>query len=110
MDGTSARSPSRSPRGRGPSHGGTEMALPQVQLLPWLDGDGLLKAVAADGESGCTAGSAATASKTGKRRYAARDGLARGMRVLLSGVAEMVGKRFERSIPAAKFGHVAYIR
>jgi hypothetical protein len=32
------------------------------------------------------------------------------MKSLLRGVVEIVGKRFECSVPAAKFGHVAYIR
>lgn len=105
MDDACARSSSRSPLG--PSHGAaTEIALPQ--LLPLLH-DGV-KAFAADGDRDVAGSSSVEAARTGKRRSAARAGLARGVRVLLSGVAEMVGKRFERSIPAAKFGHVAYIR
>ncbi|PUZ72886.1 hypothetical protein GQ55_2G431700 [Panicum hallii var. hallii] len=85
------------------SRGGTEMALQQLQLLPWLDQG--VKAAAAGG------GSATAKTKTAKkRRSAAQAGVARGMKALLSGVVEMVGKRFECSVPAAKFGHVAYIR
>ncbi|KAG2638309.1 hypothetical protein PVAP13_2NG585900 [Panicum virgatum] len=89
------------------SRGGTEMALQQLQpLLPWLDQ--AVKAAAADGGSAA----AKAKAKTGKkRRPAARAGIAaRGVKALLSGVVEVVGKRFERSVPAAKFGHVAYIR
>ena len=85
------------------------MALQQLQpLLPWLDL--AVKAAAADG--GSAAAKAKAKAKTGKkRRPAARAGIAaRGVKALLSGVVEVVGKRFERSVPAAKFGHVAYIR
>lgn len=84
------------------------MALQQLQpLLPWLD-QGVKAAAAADGGSAA----AKAKAKTGKkRRPAARAGIAaRGVKALLSGVVEVVGKRFERSVPAAKFGHVAYIR
>ena len=83
------------------------MALQQLQpLLPWLDQ--AVKAAAADGGSAA----AKAKAKTGKkRRPAARAGIAaRGVKALLSGVVEVVGKRFECSVPAAKFGHVAYIR
>ncbi|CAL5085575.1 unnamed protein product [Urochloa decumbens] len=92
----------------GASHGGPEMAL--QQLLPWLD-QGVKATVSADdgGHDDDLAGSE-TAAKTVKRRSAAQAGIARGMKALLSGVAKMVGKRLECSIPAAKFGHVAYIR
>ncbi|RCV13944.1 hypothetical protein SETIT_2G387100v2 [Setaria italica] len=92
------------------SRGGREMALQQLQLLPWLEGG--VKAVAADGghDDDLAGSSAAGAAKTGKRRSAAHAGIARGMKVFLSGVVEMIGKRFECSVPAAKFGHVAYIR
>ncbi|OEL21904.1 hypothetical protein BAE44_0017075 [Dichanthelium oligosanthes] len=91
------------------SRGGAEMAaLQQLQLLPWFD-EGVKAVVAADGGHGLD-GSAAAAKTGKKRRSAAQAGLARGMMVLLSGVVEMVGKRFECSVPAAKFGHVAYIR
>ncbi|CAL5084032.1 unnamed protein product [Urochloa decumbens] len=106
---SSASSRSSSCSHLGPSHGGPEMAL--QQLLPWLDGQGVKATVSADdgGHDDDLAGSE-TAAKTVKRRSAAQAGIARGMKALLSGVTEMVGKRFERSIPAAKFGHVAYIR
>ncbi|CAN6199784.1 unnamed protein product [Urochloa humidicola] len=88
----------------GASHGGREMVL--QHLLPWLD-EGLMKA---DGGHDDDLESSAAAAETVKRRPAAQAGVVRGMKALLSGVAEMVGKRFECSIPAAKFGHVAYIR
>jgi len=83
------------------------MALQQLQpLLPWLDQ--AVKAAAADGGSAAAKAKAKTGNK---RRPAARAGIAaRGVKALLSGVVEVVGKRFERSVPAAKFGHVAYIR
>ena len=76
------------------------MALQQLQpLLPWLD-QGVKAAAAADG------GSAKAKAKAGKKwRPAARA----ATKALLSGVVEVVGKRFECSVPAAKFGHVAYI-
>ena len=53
-----------------------------------------------------------TAAKAGKRRSTAQAGLAsgNGVKVLLSEVAVMIRAKFERSIPVAKFGHVAYIR
>jgi hypothetical protein len=87
------------------------MALQQLLLLPWLEG-GVVKAVAADGghDDDLARSSAAGAARTGKRRSAAQAGLARAMKSLLRGVVEIVGKRFECSVPAAKFGHVAYIR
>ena len=84
------------------SRGGTERALQQLQpLLPWLDqGVKAAAAAAADG------GSAAAKAKAGKKwRPAARA----ATKALLSGVDEVVGKRFECSVPAAKFGHDAYI-
>ncbi|NP_001143246.2 uncharacterized protein LOC100275771 [Zea mays] len=89
--------------------GGPETALPKLQLLPcWLDG-AVVKLVAADGDGDdLLAGSASS----GKRRPTAQAaaGLARGVKALLSEVAEMIRTKFGRSIPAAKFGHVAYIR
>ncbi|CAN6168781.1 unnamed protein product [Urochloa humidicola] len=88
----------------GPSHGGREMVL--QQLLPWLD-EGLIKV---DGGHDDDLARSAAEAKTVKRQSAAQAGVVRGMKALLSGVAEMIGKRFECSIPAAKFGHVAYIR
>jgi hypothetical protein len=68
-----------------------------------------VKLVAADGDGDdLLAGSASS----GKRRPTAQAaaGLARGVKALLSEVAEMIRTKFGRSIPAAKFGHVAYIR
>ncbi|KAF8679309.1 hypothetical protein HU200_046093 [Digitaria exilis] len=86
-----------------------EVALEQLQLLPWRDQG--VKAVAADGGDDDHAGSEKAAAKTGKkRRSAAQAGLARAVKALLIAAAEMVGKRLECSVPAAKFGHVAYIR
>ncbi|TVU37962.1 hypothetical protein EJB05_11308, partial [Eragrostis curvula] len=72
---------------------------PQVQL-PWLE------LVVADSDHG-SSGSPAAAKRTGKRRAGV---VARGVRVFVTGLAEMVRKKFECSIPAVKFGHVAYIR
>lgn len=109
MDGASSRSSS----GRLSQHGGggTETAvLSKLQLLPWLDEAVVKQVVAADDDRDDLAGSA-TAAKAEKRRSTAlQAGLARGVKVLLSEVAEMIRITFERSIPAAKFGHVAYIR
>ncbi|CAN6206069.1 unnamed protein product [Urochloa humidicola] len=102
--GSGASSGSSSCSDVGLSHGGPEMAL--QQLLPCLD-QGVK---AADGGHDDDLAGSAAAGKTGKRRSAAQAGIARGVKVFLSVVAEMVGKRFERSIPATKFGHVAYIR
>jgi hypothetical protein len=95
----------------GLSHGdgGTETALSKLQLLPWLDEAAVKVVVATDGAGDDLAGSA-TAAKTAKRQSTAQAGLAHGVKVLLSEVAEMIRTKFERSIPAAKFGHVAYIR
>ncbi|KAF8668726.1 hypothetical protein HU200_051912 [Digitaria exilis] len=81
-----------------------EVALEQLQLLPWRDQG--VKAVAAAGGDDDHAGSEEAAAKTGKKRRLA----AQGVKLLLSAVVEMVGKRLECSVPASKFGHVAYIR
>ncbi|TVU37938.1 hypothetical protein EJB05_11283, partial [Eragrostis curvula] len=76
------------------------MKLQQPQLpLPWLE------LVVADGDHGRSGSPAA--KRTGKRRAGV---VARGVRVFVGGLAEMVRKKFECSIPAVKFGHVAYIR
>ncbi|CAD6217143.1 unnamed protein product [Miscanthus lutarioriparius] len=108
MDGASTGSSSCTPLGISHGDGDTETALSKLQLLPWLH-EAVVKVVAADDDRDDLAGSAA-AAKTGKRRSMAQAGLPRGVKVLLSEVAEMIRTKFERSIPAAKFGHVAYIR
>ncbi|KAF0908162.1 hypothetical protein E2562_022962 [Oryza meyeriana var. granulata] len=37
-------------------------------------------------------------------------GVARGVRVVVRGLVDKAGKAFGQSIPAARFGHLAYIR
>ncbi|KAL6656947.1 hypothetical protein ACP70R_004727 [Stipagrostis hirtigluma subsp. patula] len=97
----------------GPCHGGTAAGMGlrrPPQPLTWLQ---VAEVIAADGDhQDLVAGGSAATAKAGKRRRRspAKRGVARGLKVLVSGVVEMVGRRFERSIPAVRFGHVAYVR
>ncbi|XP_062187033.1 uncharacterized protein LOC133890599 [Phragmites australis] len=90
MDGTTRASSFSS---LGPCRGGsgTQMSLQWPQLLSCLQG---AKVVAADDQD--LAGSVAVV-KTGKRRSPAQ-----AVKVFVSGLVEMVGRRFECSIPAAR--------
>ena len=93
------------PLGLSHGGGGTETTPSKLQLLPWFDE--AVVVVAADDDRDDLAGSA-TAAKAGKRRWStAQAVLARGVKVLLSEVVEMIRTKFERSIPAAKFGHTS---
>lgn len=73
---------------------------PQLRL-PWFQG---AKVVAADQDL------AVPDAATAEKRRSAKAGVAHGLKVVLSGLVDKAGKRFERSIPAVRFGHVAYIR
>lgn len=59
--------------------------------------------MAAAGDGG-VAGRAAVPAKGGG------GGVARGVKVVVRGLVGKAGKVFGRSIPAARFGHLAYIR
>uniref|UniRef100_J3MMW9 non-specific serine/threonine protein kinase n=1 Tax=Oryza brachyantha TaxID=4533 RepID=J3MMW9_ORYBR len=61
------------------------------------------KVAAGDGEGG----RAAVPVPAGKKGGA---GVARGVKVVVRGLVGMAGKAFGQSIPAARFGHLAYIR
>ncbi|KAL6855882.1 hypothetical protein ACP4OV_018684 [Aristida adscensionis] len=112
MDAASAASGSAlisASRGAGGGAGMGRLRRPQPPL-PWLQVATAVAAPAADGGRDVLGRPAAAAKAGKKRRSPAWAGVARGVKVFVSGAVAMVGKRFERSIPAAKFGHVAYIR